>query len=311
MANHQNYWFNTCPTRHKVSAGLVRNADILIIGGGIAGLSLLYTLINAGYTNTYLVEESTVGSHASGRSSGQLMLRGLKLFHEYGEDVGARYLEFMGENNRRFLSGLRRAPFDTDLRDSGGLRLADTDEELDRLERESAFILKHRNLNCPMLTAKEIESHIPKTKFRGGMFMPNEAMFNPYKVTNGLREFIEQKGSRVLTDTQVEEVKENSDGTLAVSIRHRGTIRAKKVVYCMNAYTPELLPELAEAMIPYRGQMIATDYLDSEIVVNVLPAMSMSCNNSNEYFRVYNGRLLVGGKRHDVRGRQMGITNDG
>ncbi|WP_297653537.1 FAD-binding oxidoreductase [Hydrogenophaga sp.] len=309
MANHNNYWFGTCPTRSRVASGLVRNADVLIIGGGVAGMSLLYNLVNAGITNTYLVEENTVASHASGRSSGQLMLRGSKLFHELGDDVGAEYLAFIGENNRRFIKGLRAAGFDTDLRDTGGLRLAATEDELEKLNLESKFILEHRKLNCPIMSKAEIQGILPQTGFAGGMFVPTEATFNPYKVVNGLRELVEKKGPRVLTDCQVTGVKQE-DKSLAVSIRHKGVIRAKRVVYCLNAYTPELLPELAEVMTPYRGQMIATEYLEDS-VAQLLPQMSMTCNDCHEYFRLHNGRLLVGGMRHAVRGQQMGLINDG
>jgi len=309
MVNNSNYWFGTCPTRHRVASGLVRNADVLIIGGGIAGMSLLYNLVNAGITNTYLIEESTVASHASGRSSGQLMLRGFKLFHEYGDEVGAEYLQFVLENNRRFRKGLNADGFDTDVRDAGGLRLATTEKELEKLTLESEFIEKHARLNCPVLNLDEIRGVLPQTGFVGGMFVPVESTFNPYKVVNGLRELIERKGSRVLTDCQVSSIT-NTDKGLAVSIRHKGIIRAKKVVYCTNAYTPELVPELSETMSPYRGQMLATDYLENS-VAQVLPAMSMTCNNGSEYFRLHNGRLLVGGMRHAVRGQQAGIIDDG
>jgi glycine/D-amino acid oxidase-like deaminating enzyme len=309
MASHNNFWFGTCPTRQIVSAGLVRNADVLIIGGGIAGMSMLYQLLNAGVTNTYLVEESSVGSRASGRSSGQLMLRGAKLFHEYGEKIGAEYLRFVAENNRRFLNGLRAAGFDTDLRDTGGLHLAVTEEELERLKAESKFIARHTKLDCPVLNKNGVQGLLPKTGFVGGIYIPTEATFNPYKIVNGLRELIEKKGSRVLTNCQVTEVTSDDKG-LAVSIRHKGTIRAKKVVYCNNSYAPELLPELTKVITPFRGQMIATDYLD-ESIVQLLPAMSMTCNNGHEYFRLYAGRLLVGGMRHAVRGQQIGLINDG
>lgn len=309
MANNSNYWFSTCPTRHTVSSGLIRNADVLIIGGGIAGMSLLYTLLQAGYSNTYLVEESTVASHASGRSSGQLMLRGFKLFHEYGEENGEEYLAFVLENNRRFRKGLRSAPFDTDLRDTGGLRLAVDKNELEKLEAESEFIAKHTQLRCPVMSKSEIEALLPQTGFVGGMFVPVESTFNPYKVVNGMREMIEQKGSRVLTDCQVTGIEE-SDNSLAVSIRHKGTIRAKVVVYCTNAYTPELLPELSQTMTPFRGQMVATDYFEDS-VAQILPAMSMTTNDCSEYFRMHNGRLLAGGMRHSVRGQQLGLVNDG
>lgn len=307
MASQKNYWFSTCPTRHTVSSGIVRNAEVLIIGGGIAGITLLYQLLQAGITDVYLVEESTVGFHASGRSSGQLMLRGLKLFHEM--ENGKEYLEFIGENNRKFLNGLRNVSFDTDLRESGGLRLASNEKELERLEKESDFIREHRDINCPILSKKEVDSILNGSSFAGGMFVPVESTFNPYKVVNGLRELIEKKGARVLTGCQVTNIEEDDKG-LAVSIRHKGTIRAKQIVYCTNAYTPEIVPELAEIMTPYRGQMIATDLLQSE-AGQIFPAMSMSSNDCSEYFRMHRGYLLVGGKRKAIRGQQKQIIDDG
>jgi glycine/D-amino acid oxidase-like deaminating enzyme len=237
------------------------------------------------------------------------MFRGSKLFHEFGDQDGPEYLSFIAENNRRFLSLLRAAGFDTDIRETGGLRLAVDDNELEKLSEESKFILKHRQLDCPILDKKEIQGLLPQTGFVGGMFVPTEATFNPYKVVNGLRELVEKNGARVLTNCQVTKVMSDDKG-LAVSIRHKGTIRAKKVVYCLNAYAPELLPELKDAMTPYRGQMVATDYLDDS-VSQILPSMSMTCNNCHEYFRVHNGRLLVGGMRHAVRGQQMDMINDG
>lgn len=310
MAQHNAYWFLTCPTKHTVNAGIVRNVDVLIIGGGIAGLSLLYQLVTSGYVNSYLVEENTVGCHASGRGGGHLMLRGHKLFSKMPEEDGVAYLNFMSENNRKFLHGLRNVKFDTDMRDCGGLRLAINDDEMADLERESKFIKQHRDLDCPIFDQAKINTLLPNTGFVGGMFVPTEAVLNPYKVVNGLRELIEQKGPRVLTNSCVTGVAENDDGSLTVSIRHKGTIRAKTVVYCMNAYIPELVPELAEKMVSYRGQMIATDYLPDN-TVQTFPHMGMSCHDGNEYFRLYGGRLLVGGMRHAVRGQQTGIVNDG
>lgn len=310
MPQHSNYWFGTCPTRHAITAGLVRNADVLIIGGGIAGISVLYQLIQAGITNTYLVEESTIAFHASGRSSGQLMMRGDKLFCQMDEAKGIEYLNFIAENNRRFLNGLRNEKFDTDLRDTGGLRLASNDEEFELLKRESAFVFQHRQLECPIFEREQVQAILPGTPFVGGLFVPTEATFNPYKVVNGMREFIERKGPRVLTDCQVTNVTRSQDGSLSVSIRHKGIIRAKKVIYCTNAYTPELLPELSNVMSSFRGQMVATDFIPDS-VLQTLPQASMSSNHGHEYWRLHGGRLLVGGMRRAVRGHQSNIIDDG
>jgi len=310
MVQHNNYWFNTAPTQHSVTSGLVKNADVLIIGGGIVGISLLHQLISAGITNTYLVEESSVGFHASGRGGGHLMLRGGMLFSQMPEEDGAEYLSFIAKNNKLFLSGIRNVSFDSDLRDTGGLRIASTEEELVLLEQEADFIRKHHDMDCPMMTKAELRYLLPNIPFKGAMFVPTEATFNPYKIVNGLREVIERKGQRILTDCSVDSVEGNADDGFSVSIRHKGTIRAKQVVYCNGAYTPELLPELEEHLVRFRGQMVATEILKNS-VVQILPQMSMSCNNGHEYWRLYAGRLLVGGMRHSVRGDQVGILDDG
>lgn len=309
MVNHRNYWFQTCPTKQTVSSGIVRNADVLIIGGGIAGVTMLHQLLMSGISNVYLVEESSIGFHASGRNGGQLMLRGSNLFHELPEEDGVEYLKFISENNKRFLNGLRNVSFDTELRDSGGIRFAIDEEEMEILEREANFIRENGGIDCPLLTQKDTTNILPQSNFSGGMFVPNEVNFNPYKIVNGLRELVEKKGSRILTGCQVVSVTEDDRG-LAVSIRHKGTIRAKKVVYCTNGYTTELLPQLKSFMTPCRGQMIATDYLPAHLI-NVVPTMTMTCNNSHEYFRLHQGRILAGGKRQSVRAHQRNIINDG
>jgi len=308
MVRHANLWFDSCPTRREISSGLIKNVDTLIVGGGLAGVSLLYYLINSGMVNTYLVEESSIGFHASGRGMGQLMLRGTKLFHEM-ED-GAEYLNFIGDNNRRFLNGLRTLSFDNDLRETGGLRLAIDEAEMSKLEKESNFIVNARGIDCPLLSKEDVESLIPSKRFVGGMFVPNEANFNPYKVVNGLRDAVEKSGSRVFTNTQVESVVTNDDGSLTVSIRHRGMIRAKQIVYCTGAYTNRLLPEFADILVPFREHIIATDYLDKDMS-NLLPAISISCNDGNERFRSYSTRFIIGGMRQSVRGQQEGIVYDG
>jgi glycine/D-amino acid oxidase-like deaminating enzyme len=225
------------------------------------------------------------------------------------EDVAAEYITFLGESQRKLLSGLRASRLDFDLNDSGGLHLAISDAEMDTLEKEAAFIRKHRDIECPVLDSKEVNNLLPSKSFKGGIFIPTEATFNPYKVINGMVRLIERDGARILTDTQVQEVTRKDDG-FTVSIRHKGVIRAKQIVYCTNAYSSELLPELSSCMVPARGQMLATSRLP-ETVLSVLPPMSMMCNNGCEYFRVYDDRLLVGGMRHAVRGRQEGILYDG
>jgi glycine/D-amino acid oxidase-like deaminating enzyme len=307
---HSNYWFETCPTKCHNGVGFVKNVDVLVIGGGLAGISTLFQLVRGGVSNAYLLEEATVGYHASGRASGQLMLRGHDLFVELsdrlGEDAALEYLKFSAGNIRKFTSALTRTKFDTDLVQGGGLRLATTPEELDLLRREASFINEHSKetgVNCINLSETEVRALLPSKGFLGGIYLPCEAIVNPYKIVNGTRDLLETSGARVLTNSCVESVDRNDDGSLSVSIRHKGVITAKKVVYCMNAYTSGLLPEFEDKFTPFRGQMVATDILPSP-VLQALPTMSVSCNNGSDYFRTHGGRLLFGGQRQNIREQQ-------
>ena len=310
MVKQSAFWFDTCPTRRNVASGIVKNVDILIIGGGVVGMTLLHRLIISGFTNTYLVEESTVGFHASGRSSGQLVMRAFQNFVDMDPDIAKEYVRFMAENNSKFRTGLRMVRFDTDMREVGGLRLAIDDDELDTLTREAAFLKEEVEIECPILSQKEVDTMLPGSNFKGGIYVPNEITFNPYKVVNGLMGLVEQKGVRVITNSQVESVTPGREDKWQVSIRHKGTILARHIVYCTNAYSPELLPELSDIITPVRAQMLATDHLP-DATIRALPQMSIMCNHGREYFRVYGGRLLVGGMRHAIRGHQENIVHDG
>jgi len=310
MAQHSNYWFSTCPTKNNVTSGLVRNIDVLIIGGGIAGITLLHQLINAGITNCYLVEESSVGSHASGRNNGQLFLGTNNLFHKMDKDIGPAYLSFIADNNKKLVGGLRAIKFNDGLLDTGGIRLALSANELEDLQRESDFIDVHQNLKCLMLSQNDVQVLFPGSQFVGGMFVPTEALFNPYKIINGLRELVECKGPRILTNCCVSKVQRNTDDSFSVSIRHKGIIKTKSVVYCTNVYTSELVPELAPNIIGHRNQIIATEILPDDLV-KTFPQMSISCNYGFEYMRLHDNRLLVGGMRHAVRNKQVGVLDDG
>ena len=310
MVNQSNYWFDTHPTRYGTTSSVIKNADVLIIGGGIIGLTLLYQLINAGLTDTYLVEEETVGFHASGRSSGHLIMRGQPLFSELPVEQGIQYAKFMAESIGRMTKGLRSANFNCQFRETGGLRLAQNVDDLSLLKQESAFIREHTGVDCVMLSDKEACVITKSDAFIGGMFVPNESTFNPYKLTNGLADLVCRRGKRILSNCQVESVVPTTGDSLAVSIRHKGIIRAKRVVYCTNAYTHDLLPETKDWMSPFRGQIAATDSL-SDDVIEALPTMALSCNNGSEYFRLHDGRLLVGGMRQSIRGQQEGIVYDG
>lgn len=296
MVKHLNVWFD--PT---TSAGIPKTADVVIIGGGLAGINLLYGLVSSGLSNVCLVEASSTGFHASGRCIGQLAMKGnSSLFADMGEE----YLKFVLSNNSIFLRGLRKINFDVGFKECGGLYLANSEAELANLERESTFIEKVAKISCPILSSKELAVVMPNTAFFGAMYSPSECFFNPHKLINALKTTVEKF---IFPHSHVESVLRNNDNTFNIYVRHRGTIKAKKVVYCTGAYTELLLPHLKHVLTPCRGQIIATEPLEA----GLFPAMNVFSNNTSEYMRLANDQLLVGGMRSSIRGHQENILDDG
>jgi glycine/D-amino acid oxidase-like deaminating enzyme len=315
MAKHQNYWFETQGPTLVNRSGIIGNADVLVIGGGVVGLLTLWQLLKSGVENVYLVDEQYVGYRASGRSSGQLMIRGARsftdIYHTEGLAAANDYIDFIAANNEILRTIIEEHELICDLQQSGGLRLAMDDDELAALIEEAEII---ENAQCgihPIIFGRErVEKLVYSKSFAGGMYLPSEATLNPYKLVNQMAAKLDVNGRRILSGCCVESVTEKDNGKLEVVIRDKGTIRTKSVVYCTNAYTPRLLPELHGFMTSFRGQMIASDVLPDP-VQNVMPQMSLSCNYGREYFRMHRGRMLMGGMRHKVQGYQRKIMSDG
>ena len=62
---------------------MVAAADVVVIGGGVMGASILYSLADRGVDNSVLLERDTLGSGSTGRSSGAIRMH-------YSTEVNAR-----------------------------------------------------------------------------------------------------------------------------------------------------------------------------------------------------------------------------
>ena len=94
-------------------------AEVVIIGGGVMGCSMLYYLAKQGVTNTLLLERDVLGSGSTGRSqaicrmhysnpvTASMAWESLKVFSNFGEMVGGPsgfvktgYLVIVGPEDR-------------------------------------------------------------------------------------------------------------------------------------------------------------------------------------------------------------------
>jgi len=79
---------------------VTRTADVVIVGGGVTGVSIAYHLGRLGVRNIVILERRFLGAGGTGRSVGivrqlyptsettQMVLRSLSIFQSFGDAVG-------------------------------------------------------------------------------------------------------------------------------------------------------------------------------------------------------------------------------
>jgi gamma-glutamylputrescine oxidase len=257
----------------RYPGSLPDRADVLVIGGGIAGTSLAHHLRNR-RISAVLVEREHLASGASGRNAGFLLAGVADCYAEavriFGREKAREVWHITDENHDRMLEAVERD--DVGHRRLGSATLASGDEERARLE-ESAQLLRDDGF----------ESHWDGTR----LLNPRDGEVNPAAVVGALARRAKQGVIR--EGVEVTSIQSIGD---EVSVR-AGELecRAGLVVLATNAYTPQLLPQVM--IQPTRAQMLASAPVSRS--VSDIPTYS---HFGYRYWRqLPGGEVLIGGWR--------------
>ena len=169
-------------------------AQVVIVGGGIMGASLLYHLAKEGWRDCVLVEKSelTSGStwHAAGQTTHSISSVGLAKMNGYGIELYQRLEEETGQS--------------VTWHGCGSLRLAYTDDELDWLRYTLSI---GRGLGHPMeiVGPEEIHRLHPFYNTEGvlaALHTPNDGHLDPAGGCSALAKGGKQMGAEVIRHNQ-------------------------------------------------------------------------------------------------------------
>ena len=190
-----------------------RKTDVLIIGGGIAGLLLAYELQKAG-VEYMLVEASEICSgitkNTTAKITSQHGLCYTKLAKRLGDGAGL-YLQANQEALEEFRNIARRVPCDFQEKDAFVYTLSSPE----KIRQEAENL---RKLGFPAKIVQELPLPLP---IQSALCFPKQAQFHPLKFAAGIA-----PGLHIYTHTKALEFL--NDGHLIQT--NRGRISAKKVV---------------------------------------------------------------------------------
>jgi sarcosine oxidase subunit beta len=183
----------------------VIDAEILIVGGGIAGASAAYHL--AGYgRRVVLVERGEIASGASGVNAGAIDSVGWGAAPDLQAHLTAGSLELF-ETVQLDLGE------DVEFRRSGALQAIHTPEQYD-FTRERVAALRARGYVVELLTIREARAIEPALSpaLLGAMYSPLRSQADPGKTTRAFATLAERRGARVLTHHEVTHLAPRSSG---------------------------------------------------------------------------------------------------
>ena len=186
--------------------------DVLIVGGGLAGLLCAYSLRRAG-ADCALVEADRLCGGVTGRTTAKLTFQHGLIYHKLLQTFGPERARLYLEANRGALNRLRELCRDIDCdfqeRDSYVYALRDRralDRELEALAR----------LGFPAEFAETPALPMPTA---GAVRFPRQAQFHPLKFAAAIA-----KGLPIFEHTKVLEL------GLGTAVTDRGTVRAERMV---------------------------------------------------------------------------------
>lgn len=299
------FWLNE--GRHQTfrsSETLPQRCDVVVIGGGITGVSTAYWLSRFDVP-VLLLEKRGLASGASGRNGGHLVAGTIESFNRAverdGEAKTSSFMRLQLDTIQEIRDLSRKHGFDCQLRLEGHLSLATSENELAELQASVERTAKS-GFRAQWWDKAKTADYLRTDAFLGAMFRPDGGQLHPARLVWGLADAAIEQGAMIHTGTEVLEVVPNDGLTVKTD---RGDIQAEMLVYATNAYTPLLHPFFKDKIDPVRGQVLATEPFKP-----IFP-LGWGANFAYEYcIQDDTGHILMGGWRWSQKGEEMGCYDD-
>ncbi len=269
-------------------------ADVIIIGGGMSGMSAAHSFSSHGY-KVILLEQYKCGQGASGKSSGFITQNaelGLTHFVDvYGQDKARALWNFVTGGVRSIEDTIKTYTLNCDYIPEDSLIVATSKSGFKELTQE------HNNytrlgFESTLYTHEEIRRFIGSSSFYGGMRSGGTFGINGYTYLQELKQLLSKQGVTIYEHTPVITLEAHQ-----VQTPH-ATLHARHIVVCTDRFTPSL-GLLKHDIFHAQTFVVASNPLDTATIKQLFPQQRFLVWDTDMVYHYYrltgDNRLIIGG----------------
>jgi glycine/D-amino acid oxidase-like deaminating enzyme/nitrite reductase/ring-hydroxylating ferredoxin subunit len=202
---HIPYWIESTPAIEFDKLSSDSEVDVVIVGGGIAGVTIAYCLSESG-KRVALVEDGHIGSGETGRTTAHLVTALDDRYYEFERIFGKKDTKLIAQSHALAIDFIERT-------------LKGENIECD-FKRVNGYLFRHpsdkpESLDIELEAALRAGLEVEKIKNMPGingsgeaLKFYNQAEFHPLKYLKGLCDVIIKNGSSIYTNTHAADINE-------------------------------------------------------------------------------------------------------
>lgn len=274
-------------------------ADVAVVGGGFTGVNTALELAERGYS-VALLEARRISWGATGRNGGQI-IGGIghdaEQFKKHIGSEGVQSIYQMGlECGEIIRERVAKYDIDCDIK-WGYCDVALKPRHMKEFAQWKAYEEKMGNPNDYQLLDKdELKQFVNSDSYCGGLLnRTGNGHIHPLNLCLGEAKAAQDLGVRIFEQSEVTRI---SYGEKARVHTDKGSVLAKNIVLCGNAYMGDLVPKLATRVLPSNSSVVATVPLPDALARELMPGDVAVCDprTALDYFRLSaDNRMLFGG----------------